>query len=370
MSVEVVSKTVVRSATVAMAEPVGIEWDEFWPLMNATWDTATRFANNVMAYYYTQDLGHVKKLGDNPKLKELKRDGYAACYRRLRPLLTASSASCIEGMVWKRYLMKDATGRTVRWNAITGMASVPSFRYAMPYPVHNRDWAVEKSGDDLILKFRLPVRHKPDADYSKLRVHCLETTEVAVRLRNGHEYQLQMFKAIADGTQKQRELKIILRQKTDTSPAMVMFSTAVTASAKERNRSGELTVKLGDNPKVLVTHGQRIWKWHGDHVSRAIARHQATNHRLADDTKFEPRQNREEIRGHRKEICDRHNRWLDAQVKKLAAWLVGYADRRGAAMMKYDDKDKSGFVTFPWAALKTSIEMQCANAGLEFVPCS
>lgn len=366
---EVATEMVIRSATVPMAEPVDMPWDDFWPLMNMAWDTATRFANNVMAYYYQQDLSHVKKLGECPAKKELKRNGYAECYRRFRPLLTSSSASCIEGMVWKKYKSADATGRTVRWNAITGMAAVPSFRYALPLPIHNRDWSVEKSGDDLLIKFRVPKSHKPDADYSKQRVNCLEFQEIIVKLRRNDAYMLQAFEAIAAGECKQQELKIILRQKTDNSPAMVMFSTAIEVPVKTRERSGELAIKMGNNPKVTVTHAGRVWKWHGDHVARAIARHQGAMQRLSDDTKFEPRQDRVEIRGHREAICNRHNRWLDTQVKKLAAWLSGYAARRGVAVVRYDDKDKSGFVSFPWASLRTAVEMHCEEHGMEFSPC-
>ena len=61
----------------------------------------------------------------------------------LLPHMPTGTVSAIDRQVRRRYTGKNSRGHRVRWSAMVGMQSLPSFRSPYPYPCRAQDWRPE-----------------------------------------------------------------------------------------------------------------------------------------------------------------------------------------------------------------------------------
>ena len=225
-------------------------------------------------------------------------------------------------------------------------ASLPHYRYPMPFPVRKQGW-----------KARYGDNNVPLVDVK------LGEKAFSLRLCGGPRYhrQLSSFKNIVSGDAVRCELTLY-RQRANASDhrmgvedrtpgggqrihyrVMVKMTAWLPRKSCDRERTGFLEVRTGDKTFLTATAlGRTPWVLNVDHVSRWIVRHRRQIDRLAEDCKHEvqrPKRERCRIADRREKIVALHRRRLDSFCHQSAAMLANYAERNGFLEVRYDPKD-------------------------------
>lgn len=333
---------IIRAATFQVVEPVGESWKEFRDALAEQWALTTQASNWIMRELY---------------LRDVRRDGsakmpkYQHCYlypelRVQFPNLTPQSVASIERAVTAKYKAK-------RYETVwTSAASLPNFRYPVPYPVHNQSW--DCWYDD---------GNRPMVS---VRIGAGETGKRwQLRLSGGQRYrrQLAAFRAMVDGQAKRGEMALFKNH--DGEILCKMVYRAEPKSAKEL--SGVLRVRTDDDRLVVALDekDERIWNLNFDHVRRWIAEHADTLQRLREDRKAENRP-APSFESRQEALVSKHRRRMDSAVKEAAAQICGFALRRRFSAIRYDDSRDKYAPSFPWYALRQRIATKCEDLGLVF----
>ena len=338
---------VLRSIAVPVASPLDCTWKEFRDALRAMWSLTTACSNWMVTQLYTRDSRRNGKAQAKEKLLPMQRVYLYPEARALFPELSSQTVAALEYSVSARY---RARRYEVNW---TGAASLASYRYPTPYPVHNQSWNIVLENNAPVVSLRLGEK--------RLRL----------RLRGGPQFHRQraaMLQMI-DGQAVRGQLAIYRRGSFASESSAILVKLVAWLprdGGDKQERAGVLRVRTDPDSLLIAVNqkGESIWSYHGDHVRRWASAHARRLQRWQDDAKAENQPPRYQKR--REAATRKYRDRMQTCCHEVSAWLIGYACRRRFAAVEYDDTTCAFCSAFPYAALRQMIAYKADKAGVEF----
>jgi hypothetical protein len=356
------ARYVLRSILLPVASPVDRTWEEFRGALTRCWEQSTALFNWAVTELAKADV--VRQPGDTQLARMPRVYLYPRarqCFPDLEPNTLASILHTVESLYRRSRL-------DVVWR---NQASLPRFRYPVPFPVNAQCWrpSFGDNGEPL-----LSIR--------------LAGERWTLRLRGGPQYRypLALFTDLVNGEALQAEAAVY-RQRASTGdhrPAVeerepaggrrVRYRTIAKLvvwsprKAGQQERKGQMEVQTSARHFwVAVIPGQEPWVLNADHVRRWQVQHSKFLHRLSQDGKYEkqwPARNRRHMEDARQVRCDLHRRRMHTFCHQATAMLANYAARRRVAEVVYDDRDQSFTAEFPWSELRRLLSVKLDEKGI------
>lgn len=336
---------VLRAITLPIAKPLGADWKELRAALKECWGSATQLANWAVTELAKADA---VRTPDMDKLPPMPRVYLYPGAREILPEMDTGSVVSLLQAVEKRY-------RAARYDVVwRRAASLPTFRYPIPYPVHNQRWSVrEDEGKGLILTAPLGGR----------RWDLILKT-------GGRWRQRAAVRRLIAGEAVAGELAIYERG-SHVMAKMVMWLPV--ERPDQRELSGTLYVRTSEDA---------VWTYHvedeeprylyADQVRRWLAAYKRRSERAAHDLKREKRQPVHVRRRYLQDIEPmrrKHRARMDSWTHEATAMLLGYAVRRRVACVVYDDSVTS-YADLPWHRLRELLSYKLDAYGIQFVHAS
>jgi hypothetical protein len=286
--------------------------------------------------------------------------------RKRFPRLSAQSCAAMENSIKSKY-------RKLRYKVIwTGEASLPSARYPQPTVTTATSWRPSyepagKDGGDLVPCVSLPM---------------LDGQRWTLQLRGGKEFisQLESFRQLVSGeavkcdmyvTRKRADEKRNGMKDRDSGDQQVFHRIMVKMVGwfprRPRDvRSGTLFCTSTPEAMAVAVNAKedRLFSIHGDHIKRWYAEHDRRLQNWSDDQKVERRGKRADYQSRREAACKKHYDRIDTAIKTIVAQIVGYADRRKFAEIKWVESDMPFMEAFQWFAFHSRMEVKADAAGI------
>lgn len=314
---------------------------EFYEALRAMWIETTRASNWIMSALYTREPHRAssEKLGPMPKhylYPEL---------RQLFPSLTPQSVTSIGRAVTRKY-------RAMRWDVVgLSQASLPTFRYPTPFPVHNQSWSVEMDAGKPLVSARIGDKRWQ------------------FRLKAGHQFrrQLEAVRLLSAGDALAGELALYKHHDGQILCKMVAWIPRHQAAGQ----AGVMFVKTCWDGSLIFAQFSRdaedeVWRLNGDHIERWVKEYDRKLERLRQDRKAEQRPVPSFV-SHQEQFVEKQRRRMKSQVQEIAAQLVNYARRRRAQVLDYADSRQWEGTHFQWFALRERIKQKCSEYGIDFI---
>lgn len=335
---------VLRAITLPIAAPLDGDWKELRAALRECWSNATQLANWAVTELAKADVVRTPDLDKLPPMPQVYL--YPGAREVLPDMDTGSVVSLLQS-VEQRY-------RKSRFDVIwRRAASLPTYRYPTPYPVHNQRWSVrEEEGRGLILSARLAGQRWD-----------------LVLKTGGRGRQRAAVRRLIAGEAAAGELAIYERG-SNVMAKMVMW---LPREGRQRERSGTLYVRTVEDAvwEYRVDDGEPRFLY-ADHVRQWLAAYRRRSERAAHDLKHEkrwPGRERERMRRDLEPMRRKHHARMDSWTHEATAMLVAYAVRQRVAALVYDDQITS-YADLPWAELRTKLSYKLNGAGIEFVHAS
>jgi len=352
------SETVVRAVTFPFT-PLDGDWKAVQPRLNYAWGLSTRAVNWAIAELYLVDQlvteRNGAKIGPMPSLQP---GGLYALFVRSHPDAAAWAGakrqlSTVLNHATMKYAAKrlDVLGR--------GFASLPSFRFPYPYPVHNQSWFPYFGTDNVpCVSVQLPQAAETSGT-TGARVH--------LRLRGGPKMRRQLARFRQLLTAKRGEMALYKRGRHTLAKLIGHFPLQAPQHGEER------VMLVHTDPTALwvveLPQGQpRIWNQ--EHIRALVERHRIWRQRLSEDMKAEkrmPRPNKKHMLQALEDRCRKQNDRLETFCHEMSKQLAGLAARQAVSQVLYDDRNKSWLPLFPWARLRTLLQYKLAERGIALV---
>ncbi len=326
-----------RSVTLPVAGPLDCTWDELRHLLHEMWATTTQASNWMLTELYSRD---VRREGQ-AKMPRMPRVYLYPEARERFPDLPPKTVAALAQKVTKTY-------RAARYKTIwTCAASLPTYRYAVPFQVDNQSWTVSEEGKAPVVNVRL------------------RDQRVRLRLKNGIRYhrQLEAIAKIICGQGVRGELTISRRDTNVICSFVAWFSRPIC----QENRTGILSVRTSNDALIVAFNAkdERLWTYNGDQLRRWQAEHRRQLQRWAEDTKAEYRPV-PPFAERRAAAVRKHRNRMATACHTIASLIVNYAVRRNFVAIHYDDSVRGYCEAFPWFELKSKIIEKSDAAGLLF----
>lgn len=329
---------ILRAVTLPIATVVDIPWTEFTGMVRELWAQTTQASNWMLTELYIRDR---KRTEAEPKLALMPP---AYLYPEVRPRFPAlppQTVASLEQAVKQKYMKR-------RYEVIwTCSASLPTYRYPTPVPIHNQSWSVFEDGKDQVVSVR----------FADQRVNF--------KLRTGARYfrQRSSVAAMINGTAIRGELALYRHGRE----LMCKIAGWFPRTGSVADRDGTLTVRTSAEGLLTAVNmkDEKLWQYHGDQVRRWIAEHEKVLQRWADDSKAEHRPI-PPFAARRRAAVSKHRERMATAIHTMAAMAVNYAVRRKFATLLYDDTYREFAAKFPWFELAAKLKEKCDAAGLEF----
>lgn len=357
-----------RAVTMVVASPLDMNWAELYAELRKLWMSSTQMANWCMTRLRAADPAI--RTGSDGKMVAFKQP---YLYPEARALWTEHPPQSITSLLQTAQSKYSKSRLDVVWRFA---AALPTFRYPVPYPLHNQAWSAS-----------LDTFGGQDGDAQCPVVSLrLGGRRVRLRLRGGPEFsrQLGQFRQIVDGKAVQGELAIY--PVTRRGPAnrgsgedskrtkLLVKMVAWLPTAAPRARDGVATLSSDEHALLVLTtpHGQ--WTLHADLAARWQAEHRRALQHLADDTKYEqrrPERRRRMMARGRDHMVEKHHNRIDSFLHQAAAWTAAKCDRARVARLTLDLTPRGRFESFPWHRLSILLAEKLGVLGIastEVVP--
>jgi hypothetical protein len=320
---------------------------------------ATTAANWMMTELYARDVR--RKAED--KMPPMGRV-YLYPEARLRfPRLATQTVVSIEQRVQVAY-------RAARFEVVwTSTASLPTYRYPMPLPVHNQSWEATIPQERPVVRVRLGDR------WWELRLkgspRFRQQTDAYRQMISGEAIrgELALYRVRA------HQGKLAGRPNGDQTLRYTVMCKMVgwfPRKGREGQRNAAeptriLHVRTAHEMLLVALSSveEPIWRYHGDHVRRWTAEHRKLLQNLADDQKAEQRPV-PSFADRRTAAALKYRNRIRTAIQEITAQFVGYAIRRDFSAIEYDDSITGFCPEFPYAALRDQIRTKCDDVGLGF----
>ena len=332
-------KYVLRAITMQIASPSDgsdSSWKDFRLELKAMWAATTQACNWMSTELYAQD---VRRNGED-KMPPMTRV-YLYPKARLRfPSIPSQTVAALENTVQAKYRAKRYD---VIWRCA---ATLATYRYPTPFPIPNRGWTASIESDKPMVRARIGERRW------ELRL------KASVRFRR----QLNAFRQIASGDAIQGEMVLMESGKDVACKLVAWFPRQAQAT-----RTGTLVARSASQKLLIALNekDEKLWVYNGDQLPRWAAEHRDQLQRWSEDQKAEHRPDPPfaERRGH---AAAKYNQRMASACHAIAAMLVGYAERRRFAAIRWDDSDQSFAPQFPWFRLHELIREKADALGIAF----
>jgi hypothetical protein len=301
------------------------------------WIRTTEAANWMMTQMYTRDIHRTgQEFEKMPPAPHLYLYPEA---RKLFPELPPKTVASLEHTIQKKY-------RAARFDVVwVCKAALPTFRYPVPFTVHNQSWSGSVDAGIPIVNVRIADRR------------------YKLRLKAGPQFhrQRKAFEDIVTGDAVAGELALYERG-TSTLVKMVAWFPRIL-----RSGVGTQTLTVRTTPTSLLvavnSKDEKVWIYNGDHLRRWSAEHRRALQRWNEDTKAENRP-RPTFAQRRERAAQKFRDRMNSATHEIAAQLAGYAARRGFAAVLYDEREHGFCDDFPWYRLRTIISEKLEMYGI------
>lgn len=357
---------ILRAVTMVVASPLDCTWEELYAELRKLWRSSTAMANWTMTRLRSADPAMPMPSENGRKLPPWKPPYLYPEARKLWPEHPSQSVISVLQSAQRKY---NASRFDVVWRHA---AALPTFRYPMPYPVHNQGWSA--SYDTFSGK-------NGEAKCPTVAFRIMEK-RVRLRLRGGQEFgrQLGQFAAIASGEAVTGELSIypMVRRGTANRGSgeqaartrlMVKMVAWLPKPATTRERKGEAVLSTDETALLVLKTPDGEWTLHADLAARWQREHARNLQHFSDDTKYEQRRTRRRrrmmARG-RDYLVQKHHRRIGTFLQQAAAWTAGKAARANVENVKMDLDPRGRFGSFPWHQLTTLIKQHLSEYGISY----
>lgn len=331
-------RNVLRAVSVSIAQPLDCSWEDLRKALREMWIQTTQASNWIVTELYARDV----RRGNEVRMPPMPKAYLYPALRERFPLLPPQTVASLEQAAQAKY-------RAMRYKIIwTAQAVLPTFRFPVPFPMHNQSWHVTMDDGKPIASFRIGDQR------------------LSLRLKSGPQFrrQYRAIQAIAAGRAVKGEAAIYER-------GTALMAKLVTWLPREEATGvaaqGVLGIRTAGNVLLIATNtkNETLWRYNADHLRRWTAEHRAQLQRWADDTKYEncPEPN---FAARREAASGKYRNRMDSACHEIAAQVAGYALRRKFAAVRYDDSVKGYCEQFPWFKLRTLIAEKLDRAGVEF----
>jgi hypothetical protein len=339
-----------------VVEPVAEAWSDLRDALKEAWVQTTAAANWMMTELYARDI---RRNGDE-KMPPMKR-AYLYPEARLRfPGLAPQSVVSLENSVQSAY-------RAARYEVLwTCSASLPTYRYPRPLPVHNQSWEATIAEERPVVRVRLGNRWW------------------LLRLKGGPRFrsQTEAYRQMVSGVAIRGELtlyrvrahngKLSGRPNDDQKVKYTVMCKMVAwlqrpAPQELRPSTDTLRVETADDMLLVAFNAKRepVWRYHGDHLRRWAAEHRRSLQNFADDQKAEQHPT-PAFADRRTAARLKYRNRVQTAIREIAAQVTAYALRRDFSAIDYDDTATGFCPDFPYSALRDQLRVKCGEAGLGF----
>lgn len=328
-----------RAISVPIAKPLDGDWKQLRDTLRLMWRQTTQACNWVMTELYARD---VRRQPGSEKIPPMRPQYLYPEIRERWPELPPQTVASLEQAVTRKY-------RARRYEIIwTCASSLPTFRYPVPFPVHNQSWSIAEENERAVVTARVGE------------------SKVRFALHGGARFRRQMVavEKMISGTAVRGELALSEAGK-DIMCKMVAYLPRESGGRGER--TGILLVRSEPDHLLVALNAKDdvLWTYNADHLVRWQAEHKRRLARLAEDQKFEQRPV-PSFAQLRDTFVKRHRQRLDTAIQQIAASLVGYAARRHFEGIRYNDSDHSFCEQFPWYMLRARVATVADEAGIKF----
>ena len=348
--------TVTRTILMPILKPLPPQtWPEFGADLRTAWKLAMHATNKMTAMLVATDL---QQHADEGKLPAFPKVNTYRFGTQEAPHLPTGTVSQLDRYMRRRYTGKNSKGQRVRWAVHVGQQACPNSTRDV-LPIRAQDW-----------KYGLLPSGEAFVDVPILRVSDGVLKRYKLILKSGKEFarQYAIFKSMCDGTIKSRDIKIIQKSvgSTGAMPAVVI---AVDLPVRENRGDGVITVRTASDTLLDVFAPQRtppLWRYHAEHVRRWMAEHRRHAQAMANDAKFEPRQERGTLAPRRAVFSLKYNNRMNTMIDDVSRYVVNLVQRQHAATVEWDDAVRWPGGEVPYAALKAKIMQKCELEGIGF----
>jgi hypothetical protein len=288
-----------------------------------------------------------QRLPGDAKLPPMPATYFYPKLTQLFPDLDTRTCASLERAVKRKY---KAVLYQVLWQHA---ASLPTYRYPTPYPVHNQAWrpSWDQGNRPLV---SLPLGRGAEKRWQ-------------LRLKGGPNFarQVALFRQFVEGAALKSEAKIYRRGNALLVGLVGRFPPPLLSERTRLMRVLTSSTCLW----VVEIEGQEPRYWNHDDLRRLCISHRAYLQRIAEDSKYElrlPPGKLRHIREKRQERCQKHQRRIHTSLHQLTAQLVGLAERQKVARVIYTDHDKSWLPLFPWSELRRLLAYKLQGLGITF----
>lgn len=354
--------------TIAGIEEGGT-WADFLAACKIAWAQAAAYKNTVVSLLWARDIRRTPALEKLPKMPALESGGVYKLVNQTGQHLEIDS-----GTRASLARSTEATYQKTRYELLwTMQRALPNFRYPQPYPVRKQETGLELGPDNQMLlslrmggqwwKIRLrggAMQRSRTADFRLLASGQASLDElVLIRSlesksnggKTGTENDAKTGKKLTIGV---RVKAVGWFPKTEVAPGVGTMTVSPALDAF-------VTVTLENDPEP--------WLLHGEHITRAIARHQRWLQVQNDDRKFERRRpNRARARynaGTQARVFQHTaiaKNWLHESTRQVA----NFAIRRRVSIVRFEEQP-SHLTSFPWFQWRTLLATKLAAAGITFI---
>lgn len=346
---------VLRSITFPIVGPLdSSDWPALRDALAKAWGDSTRLANWLMTEQSKSDR---VRLPTDEKLWKAPNPYQYPHARNVCPTMASQSVVALCNQVQRKY---NAMRIEVVWR---GSASLPSFRYPVPYPLPAQSWSARWLSETE----KVPVISVP-----------ISGTRFDLRLRGSAEFsrQLKAFDALTTGKAVKCEMAIYRksvsesRHRNGDGPHSCVMVKLVMWLPAETKKSGDKVLVLrrpADSFWRAEIPNRDPWLLHCDHLKSWIIGHEKRLQRFGDDTKFEkrwPATIRENMNTRREEVVRRQHNRLDSFSHNATKMLAAFASRQGVAKVVYENIDGGYLPSFPWFKLCELLKYKLCERGI------
>jgi hypothetical protein len=257
---------ILRAITMEVIEPLSGTWIEFRAALGEMWKLTTQASNWMLTELYSADARRTPD--SEPKMPPL---GFAYLYpeaRKVFPCLPSNTVASLERTTTLTYKKK-------RYDTVWQRScSLPTIRYACPFPVPNREWSLKfDSGNRPVVSSRIGDKRWEFGLAGGPRYHR----------------QLVAVREIANGSAVQGDMALIRRFEPSTRKTTVLCKLVAWLPRRPKETPhGTLFVRSTPDSLLVACDGkgELVWgPYNADHVRRWSAEHERLIQRLAEDQK-------------------------------------------------------------------------------------
>lgn len=339
---------------------------DFCAALAEQWGEATRLANWIHTTRYARDVRREPGMAKLPPMPAVYLYPEA---RAAFPHIMPSVVTAIDHAETGKY-------RANRWDILwAGKASLANVRYPTPLPLPADTIGFERDPDNQ--RVSVAIRFGTAS----------EGTRWKLRLAGGRDYARQLAAVekmmtgdieLIEGALLRKSAKVSDGRSGGTSgddkpnakPRIMLKLVGWFPVTDRREQKAKfLSLSTGTEEFLLgiVEGREEPWCYHADHVRDWIYQHERNRWRIQADQKatgWRPKRRRKQAKQSLSDRIEKHRARIDEFVKQTAAMVLKFAASQGVTRIKYSDRERGYFPSFPWDRLRQQLSNKCEESGI------